>query len=575
MKIFRNVFMVAAALMMGLASCNNEGPDTPDGPVIGSPDGAEIAVSFGFLRAVGDSQSEDPVTVQNGVVILTQGNAITAYQTVGAVTNASPDVVFTSVPASSHAWFVGNTTIPANLLEGNIQDLLNHMILLQHQAAYVAGGAPKEDTNQYVVNVVGSGVIEPTANVNANTGAVIHTATILVNPTLARVEMFNITGNQFVDAFTVEGIFIDTYFEEARVGGLPRIETLRVRGTGDDGTQNLFQGGAAGGFGTNWQGNAKTWGEGIVYDIGPWTSTLTESWTGEFYTATCPAVIAGTANEGDLVMADLHRVVPTANNPYHVWGYNLFANRTQTPRIAIRLSEIYINETITINVQPVPEITRIYVFDVAGTDNPGSGVGYYIYLPSTDPARPGYVRALWRETVEVSPGVYDIHYGHPLGNLNYFFTEVIPAIPGTTLTTTARLPHPDSREPTGVLAQTPEQIMEANPAFTPEQLLTALRNNREAMYQQDGTPLFISIRGFAGVNRDTGFNPRMVYQLGSYTHPANDNRDWYVDGGGDGAWTFGPEHVTRIPFERPIDVHVTIQLQPWVWVPVTPDLSGT
>ena len=572
MKKFKSFMLIAAAALIGFSSCNND-PIDPYVPVTGAPDGAEIAVSFAFLRAVGDSQSESTVRVQDGVVILTQGNVITASQTVAAVTNASPDVIFTQVPASNQAWFVGNTNIPVGLLENGqqITGVLNHMLYLELQAGTGVGApdsggpggpgtGPAVGTNQQVVNVVGSGAITPTANTNPNTGAVIHTAQVIVEPTLARVEIFNITGNQFVDEFTVEGIFLDTYFEEARVGGLPRIETLRVRGTGEPGSQNYFQAGAAGAFTTNWANVPTVW-TGIVYDEVNLTSEAVNAWTGEFHPALLPN---GDPNPlaNQPVMANLHRVVPTDNNPLHVWGYNLFANNSQTPRIAIRLSEIYINEEVVFNVLPVPAITQPVVFPAEGPYVPG--VHRYIYVPAVG----GYQRGLFYGV----DGAGDNVYGHAT-DLNYWYTEVIPAVPGITLTGTARMPHPDSRDRVTAVAElTAEQIIAANPNYTNQQVLDALIANREAMYEQDGTPLFISIRGFAGVNRDTGFQARRVYQLGSYTHPANADRNWYLDGGGNGAWTFGPENVTTIPFERPIDVHVSIELRPWIWVPVTPDL---
>ena len=549
MKKFKSLFLVAAAVLIGFSSCNNDPIDGPVGPdVPGTPEGAQISVRFSFagpsVRVIGDSQSESAVEVYGGVIILADNNGIIRASRVltGAITSALPAQIFDEVAAGvNQVHFVGNTTIPAGLIVAGqpLSGVQNHIIALEAQTQILTGpNAVDPYFNR--VNVWGTGAVVargPGADqLNPSTGALIHDAHVQVHPTLARVELFNITGNEQIADFEVKGIFMDTFYETARAGGAV-IAPIRQTGCGTDASIPNFQP-------TGFPGSTfASWMTQTVYDA-PVTAGVWGSWTGG-------PVAAGSPYAG------LYRVVPTGGE---VWGYNLFANNSTMPRIAIRLENVWVYEEVVFSV--LAHDVRNYTFANDVNDDP-------IWVPnpefdsneSTTPNVP-----MMPLSIIVRDGL------NPEFMHQHTFTG-ITQVPGFDLTSDPiRLPHPETRVvPAGAPAEiTQVQIADWIAAGRPNaDILADLVTNVVARSAQDtNSTLFISINGFfeAGTTTPiTSFVPRMVYQLGSYTGAA---------GPGDGSsWTFGPENTTRIPFRAPIDVHVTVQMMPWQWVPTDPILG--
>ena len=561
MKKFKSLFLVAAALMIGFASCNNsdEYTPTPGGPFI--PDGSALRLNFSMgtgTRAVGPSQGEVPVTVNGGIVFLTDNvGAIVAAELVGAA--AAPDwdmnvpyilgtpgttvtnrtqVTFENISATvAAAHFIGNTNIlyllspsgdPAiTLSEFRTRNLA--------QVAAVYNAVETQVVANNAVNVWGTSLRSTWTAVgtSASTDNELFAAEIWVNPTLARVELFNITGNQNIAGFTVEGVFIDSYYAEGSVNFGGREWT--VRGADDHAVRGArFQPLANGGMFAPEIENAIFDWHGFAADGAGLESAL------------MPADLNGTITQ-------LHRVVApgATNTDGPIWGYNLFAGTgafalptgthptenvgrtiggTRTPRIAIRLADVQVYKTM--------EWDWVYTITPAVVEN----------------------------GVIITPAV----------------TE------DRSMTARVLLPHAENREdpttpwvvPNNIAIGTTLGTVVGNNLLNiwyaiadPVARLTAIQAHFDDKYDTNDVALFISIRGFLHggepldandrpiPNLETGFIPRMVYQLGSYR-----------DAAGGSSWTFGPENVTRVPFEEDIDVEVTVIVQSWVHVGVDPIL---
>ena len=128
-----------------------------------------------------------------------------------------------------------------------------------------------------------------------------YTATINLKPTVARIELKNITSTGVITGFRVDGIFIDNYYYQAAV----------------DGT-------VAGG--------------NLINNTSDPTLFLENSST---YTAARKTFVYDYFTSGITAISQVATPVTTSN----VWGYNLFANTTGSgsfaiPRIVIRLSNI-------------------------------------------------------------------------------------------------------------------------------------------------------------------------------------------------------------------------------------------
>ena len=554
MKIFRNVFMVAAALMMGLASCNNEGnaPVDPINP--GTPEGAQISVRFAFggTRVIGDSQSNEYVVVNNGVILLVDNTGLIRASRRISTDSNDPNYIhnvhiFEAVPAGVNSvYFTGNTALTdAQIAPGqtlaSVRDI-ELALLSQRQAI------PGTDPTFNVVNVWGGaeGNVEPRSpqEINQVTGAVIHEAHVVIRPTVARVEMFNITGNEHITSFQVTGVFMDTFYENARVGGAV-VPPIRQIGCGTSASIPMFApvGFLSSGF--------VAWHTQTVYDApvaggvwGHWPSVLGNHRVGG--TATAP------------VMANVHRVVPPGGE---VWGYNLFANNSTMPRMAIRLANVFVREVVTLTIED--HIVRNYEFAMDVNNDP-----VWVPNPSFNSALP------ITPDVEMHAESCFARLGLNPVNMHQNTFLGTTSVPGQVLESAPiSLPHPETRRvPLGAPAAMSQQDIQNRliAGDTPAEVLALLVTNVQARSAQyEDSSLFISINSFRNAlngNDITHFLPGHVYQLGSYTSVG-------VGQPGGSAWTFGPENTTRIPFRAPIDVHVTVEIMEWIHVPSDPVLG--
>ena len=451
MKQFKHLFIAAAALLIGLSSCisDNDSPNNGDNNETGK---VQFHLILPETRLEGPTQAENPVAIVRGTLLFTNtagviqhvftiGNGATYDVQLASI--ASPGGhLFTNIHATARVvHFVGNTTVTPDV-GNNISTVLDGTLSVLTQAGNITAGT------EQVVNVYGYDTM-----IAPGTPGDPWTAVVNVEPTVGRIELHHITGDHTIAGFTVDGIFMDRYFEEAHIDGR-LIGNLLLRGQG-----TLTNAQYAALF--NWPTSVHPANPALAFTLpmlGPvfdwnasgWASAPVESSTFDGY-------VQGTS--------------PV--NATYVWGYNLFADysnaaRTlgsQFPHTVIRLSNVTVN-------------ARIYRWEYeAGygpADDPDTNNAVYTF-PYV-----GVERVFDR--IEVQP--------HPLHNHNAGVNQV---------------PH-----------------------------------------------LFLTIRGFIHngvvIDRDNGFLPRRVYQIG-------------VDAG-DG-W-FGVDDIFLVPNVQPIDVNVEVVRMRWI-----------
>ena len=328
MKKFKNLFL-AAALVFGLAACNNDN-DVPGNIEYNTTGAVAFRITLPASRLAGPQQAENPITVQRGTLIFTNtaGAIMHVFNigpdpaddaTMAEVTTASPHV-FTGINASAVvAHFIGNTTI-APVVGANINTILEGQLLnVVTQANNVA-------VAEQIVNAHGTAPVVPGANPADN-----WTTHIQVEPTVARIELHHIVGDNTVHSFRVQGIFMDRYYSQAGVGGQV-LAANRVFNS-DYNVYSVAQRRANFNFpyASTFPAGTPLLGPIFDWNAAGWPSAG-RNWGGTI---------------GTLPTVEL------AADASIVWGYNLFAQYTNagrtrgstTPFIVIRLTDVYANAT--------------------------------------------------------------------------------------------------------------------------------------------------------------------------------------------------------------------------------------
>lgn len=201
--------------------------------------------------------------------------------------DANSGTSIANLPGNTEAvYVVGNTTgLPTT---GNISTVKEFLLSVENQ------------NNIERVNLYGTGAL-----VDPVSPSLIYTCELDLSPTLARIQLANITSAGVITDFKVEGIFIDNYYSKARVDG--GVSSTYFVSNGPDATAFNDQS-------TKYPTALKP----AVYD---------------FYNPALSAVtkIAKPAGTGT------------------VWAYNLFATSagSTVPRIIIRLTNIVTNDGST------------------------------------------------------------------------------------------------------------------------------------------------------------------------------------------------------------------------------------
>lgn len=278
MKKNFNCFTLAivALLIVGFASCSND-----DEPAVDNP--AETISVFLKIsnvpstRAEVPTQTAEPVVFNSGHLYFTDGANIIRYYSIGPDVGADFTVAdltggknITNLPSTvTHAHVVGNTAVdPATTISG-----VKAQVLLVESQGTISN-----------VNLYGESTIATNA------------VTVKISPTVARIELTDMTATGRITGFEVEGIFIDNYFSQAVIGGsVDNANLVPISTTAADYMES-----------TKYPATLNP----SIYD---WYDTP--------------------------LVADSSQVAKpsVATN---VWGYNVFANNSAVPRIVIRLKNI-------------------------------------------------------------------------------------------------------------------------------------------------------------------------------------------------------------------------------------------
>ena len=580
MKKFKSFMVMAAAILIGFSSCQNDTPGTTPEVGQGTPEGASIGVTISIpgTRAIGEAQWEYPVYLNRGYILLATGGnnpQIRAVAEAVLPTGAgSATTMFDGVSAGiEQAVFVGNTVLYGagtigmpgivllqDLVGTDLEDVLNFALEVETQRQMLYDPTNHATINPgNTVNVFRASALQNAGASPTDPATTLWTTTLLLEPTVARVEIFNVTGSADIQGFRMLGVYVDAYYRTGRVGS-GRTNWV-MRGDGSEASIANFTGAFFND--TNMFNPLGVDLEGVIWDepatIGDWPVALVTDPTSPQYgqwRATAPQPAGTTFDDV-------------------VWGYNLFAGNitpgavlgTRTPRIAIKIDQVEITERFRFRL-------NYTTFDVVlGTPRPALP-GEPNFNP--DPLLNGTTTPVTHENI-VDHYVIGIH---PI---------TMPHYRTRTLVTNADPAFDNDDRNQAVIEFLADYFSVAEALVTPAFIVNAINDHAtphvfalaiaEAVAEAEATHeagryemaansnLFISIRGFQGVPRENGFMPRHVYQMGSYTSDRFDG-----DPEAEGSWEFGPGDLHDIPFLRDIDVNVTVVVQNWVPTPVVPEL---
>lgn len=292
---FKYLTFAAVSLFLGFTSCSN---DDVVGEVSNSKETKSLflKISNGDIATYGTGPTvvdNTDVDFNNGIIYFVNSDGmILKYYTLTDNASNDDNIKFSEIEAGttienlpgsvSNVHIVGNYTgSPSLATSGNITAVTNKLLT-------VASQHDIENVNLYGTNtIVAAGPLQPNR----------YTCTINLRPTVARIELTDITASGVITSFKVDGIFIDNYYSQATINSTLNIANLQDNGT----TAANFVGGST------------------VYP-----ASLTPA-IYDYYTSPLESV----SNVVALADAD-------------VWRYSLFANNmgSETPRIIIRLSEI-------------------------------------------------------------------------------------------------------------------------------------------------------------------------------------------------------------------------------------------
>lgn len=291
---FKYFTLMAVALMLGFSSCSNDDSDISGGANNESPKSVflKIVQDSRVARSVGPSQGTEDVKFSSGTLYLVDGaGAIKDVYTIGAGETADKNIglaeitdtgsVLENISGSvKKVYVVGNT--PSTTLP------TSPTTIAQVEKAVLTVESQKDIS---AVNLFGSGDLVAKGDEEGK-----YTASLTLNPTVARVELTDIEAKgNYITGFTLDGVFIDNYYAEGFVGGA--LDAVNLKENGVDPTKfvegsDLYTAGL----------------KDIVYD---WTNIVA---------ADSPLKVVAGESE--------------------VWGYNLFAAGGEVPRIILRLSGI-------------------------------------------------------------------------------------------------------------------------------------------------------------------------------------------------------------------------------------------
>ena len=349
MKKFINATMLIVAALFAFTACLS---DNPYSPIVENDEEVSIFLRIDEAefqtRHTGNQFTGGTTTFRFGHLFLTTPTgAIVEHFTISDAAASALNinrtalfdngVTIENVPVSvrnGRVVLVGNTAITGN--PTHIDQVKATVIDVRHQHAFVF---PAGNANPQLANLFGSAnlryhrtepngirVYRPIIG-NTMTPVAADFAPVRLRPTTAHLNFYNLVGAGNVQSFTIEGVFIDRYYRQARVDGTPVTASFR---------NNVTAGRA---FNENSSGYPNAF-RGYTWD-----------WHAAGLQSTPTAITIGSTNLGNLPMARL-------DTSGHHWFYNLFAHENTTaPRIVFRLRDVQVAG------EPAPRPTQFVVFD--------------------------------------------------------------------------------------------------------------------------------------------------------------------------------------------------------------------
>jgi hypothetical protein len=295
MKIFRNSMLMAAAIVLGFTSCNND-----EVPATVETDSKQLIVKIANAsassRAIGTPGTTGNLqAIANGhifvvdalgTVIENEAMNVTAVLGTGQVLvgSATP----TLVPADARVYILAN--IPSDVTVSSLGSL--NAIL----AAESAIALQTDYTLPAMANSTGTATLITITTPPANSVPGVAAVSVTISPLYSRMELTSVTGTGNIVSYNVTGIFVDNYADYFTLGGGWVTTSLHEQHQSTDFT-------------------------GVLGNTGSWTATGTPM----------SSMVANpqTAGNGDVWF-------------YHVAGGN--AITPILPRFIVRLNQIVYND---------------------------------------------------------------------------------------------------------------------------------------------------------------------------------------------------------------------------------------
>ena len=298
---FKYAVLTAVTFLAAFVGCSND--DEKGGTVNNTPKSLFLKISNDApaTYAEGPVQGAAPVVFSSGTLYFTDAAGdILGYYTISTAATSTTNINITTLTGTGETiqnlpgetkdvYVVGNTTgLPTS---GNISVVKSKLLQVYSQATI---------TN---VHLYGTGTLPATPTTPAVPGVSndLYSVSLILSPTVARLELTDITATGEITGFEVAGIFVDSYYSQAAMDGTVDAANMIINGTNAPAFDNE-------------------------------TSEYNVALKGPIYDWYSPALAAVT-----------NVAIPATASS--VWGYNIFAaagsaGGSTVPRIIIRLKNI-------------------------------------------------------------------------------------------------------------------------------------------------------------------------------------------------------------------------------------------
>lgn len=289
---FKYLTLVIAALLIGFSSCSKD--DVTKGGTENDAKSVFLKISNAPVTyAAGAHQANGSLSFSSGHLYFTDdAGTILRYHSVGDK-DAGADFNMSELSSGSGKEITElPSTVAAVYVVGNTQDLPNKTNISAVKAHMLNVASQVQVTAGNIVNLYGENTkLTQVGETNS------YNATVNIAPTVARIELFDITATGGVTSFKVAGIFVDNYYATASVDGT--ISSALVYNGADA---------------LKFSDNSTSYPKSLTPSIYDWYSKR---------------------------LASDEKVVKLKDDA--VWGYNLFAKtngENDVPRIVIILNDI-------------------------------------------------------------------------------------------------------------------------------------------------------------------------------------------------------------------------------------------